>query len=79
MSRAPIIGGTRYIASPSKIGTAKKNIIVTPCMVNSCWNSSAETRSRFGCASWVRMISAWTPPSSRKMKPVTMKRMPMVR
>jgi hypothetical protein len=33
--RAPIISGTRYIATACITGTAKRNIMVVPCMVNS--------------------------------------------
>ena len=32
-SRAPSIGGSRKIATASKIGTAKRNIITVPCSV----------------------------------------------
>jgi hypothetical protein len=33
ISRAPIIGGSKKIATASKIGTAKRNIITVPCSV----------------------------------------------
>ena len=33
-SRAPSMGGSRKIATASKIGTANRNIITVPCSVN---------------------------------------------
>jgi hypothetical protein len=64
-SRAPSICGSRRIETASKIGTAKRNIMMEPCSVNTWLYSSAERKSLPGIASWIRMSSARTPPNRK--------------
>ena len=42
-----------------------KKIMVVPCMVNMRLKTCGETKSLCGCISWMRMMSASTPPITR--------------
>ena len=70
MSLAPSIPGKSRIEIASNIGTAKRNIIAEPCIVNSWLNRSAEISSLSGKASCARIRSAMTPASSMKTSAV---------
>ena len=59
-------------ATPSITGTANKNIIVEPCIVNSSLYRWAPMRALSGRASCTRIASASTPPSARNRSAVTM-------
>ena len=58
-------------------GMIARKIIVSACIVKSWLYSSASITLPFGTASWVRISSASTPPSSRNRKAVTPYRTPM--
>ncbi|EDS99683.1 hypothetical protein BamIOP4010DRAFT_6799 [Burkholderia ambifaria IOP40-10] len=45
---------------------------MTPCIVNSASYCAGVSTVAFGRASWMRITSASTPPSSRNAKAVTM-------
>jgi len=54
------------------MGTANRNIIVTPCMVKNWLYASGPSTWFSGRASWARMVAASRPASTKKMKAVTM-------
>ena len=59
------------------IGTAKRNIIVVPCMVKIWLYMSGPIRLFSGRASCARIIAASIPPSRKKTKAVVMYRFPI--
>ena len=48
-----------------------RKIIVVPCIVKSWLNVSGDEQREFGTASWRRMSSASTPPTTKKKSAVT--------
>src|SRR4051794_2474085 len=62
---------------PSITGTAKRNIIVVPCVVKSWLYRSGSRTAFLGPASCTRMSSARIPPSRKNTKAVRMNRRPM--
>jgi hypothetical protein len=50
----------------STAGTAKRNIMIVPCIVKSWLYVSGRRRSFAGTASWVRMRRARMPASTKK-------------
>ncbi len=56
----------------STTGTANRNIMTVPCIVKSWLYVSWSTKSLSGTASWVRISSASTPPSTRNSSAVPM-------
>ncbi len=72
MSGAPICSGTRKLARPKAMGTAKRNIMMLPCMVKSWLKVDCDTRSCPGWASSARMSRASAPPTRKNPKEQTM-------
>ena len=66
------------MANPSSMGTAKRYIIVEPCMVNSSLYVSGLRKLFSGTANCVRISSALMPPRRKKRKAVPMMRAPIV-
>src|SRR5207244_530906 len=56
---------------PAMTGTTNRKIIVVPWIVNSSLNVCGVSRLLFAWLSWRRIISASTPPSTKKTKVVT--------
>ena len=71
------MSGTRYRPSAIITGTAKRNIIVVPCMLNTWLYRSGPSSVFPGRASCIRMNSAFTPPSRKKKNAVAVYRVAM--
>ena len=66
------------LSASNIMGTAKRNIMVLPCMVK-IWLYLSGPRKRFsGRASWIRISTARKPANTKKMKAVIMNRLPMI-
>ena len=74
--RVPTINGTRYSAIPCITGTAKRNIITVPCMVNSWLYRSGPISAWSGKASCTRISTASNPAATKNPNAVTTKRRP---
>ena len=53
-----------------------KNTIVVPCIVNSRLNVNGDTKSLCGLMSWIRIIRASAPATSRNTRAYAMYKMP---
>jgi len=62
--------GNNNTAMASTAGTANRNIITVPCMVNSWLYSACSIRWLSGAANCVRINSASTPANRKKRKAV---------
>ena len=76
-SRAPIISGTRKLPKPARIGTTTRKIIVVPCIVMTSLYEFFVRKLSLGVASWARINTASSPPTTKNTRAVAMYMIPM--
>ncbi len=70
-SGAPICSGMIQLAKPVNSGMANISSMIEPCIVNAWLNCSFDMICRPGRASSARIISAMTPPTTKKTNALT--------